>query len=64
MRYGPWWFNVNPLKPGFPEREAMLDAEGKEEANVVFPLPAEVYESLPNEVKPLLRHYLRFVDTA
>ena len=59
VRYGPWWFNVNPLKPGFPEREAMLDAEGKKETNVVFPLPAQVYESLPDEVRPLLRHYLR-----
>ena len=59
VRYGPWWFNVNPLKPGFPEREAMLDAEGKEETNVVFPLPAEVFKSLPDEVKPLLQHYLR-----
>ena len=59
VRYAPWWFNVNPLKPGFPEREAMLDDQGQEEANIVYPLPAEVFKSLPEEVKPLLRHYLR-----
>ena len=59
VRYGPWWFNVNPLKPGFPEREAMLDAQGQEESNIVYPLPAAVFASLPDDVKPLLRYYLR-----
>ena len=59
VRYGPWWFNVNPLKPGFPERENMLDAQGNQESNIVYPLPSGVFASLPDEVKPLLRHYLR-----
>ncbi len=59
VRYAPWWFNVNPLKPGFPEREVMLDAHGQEEANVVYPLPPEVFDLLPDDVKPLLQHYRR-----
>ena len=59
VRYAPWWFNVNPLKPGFPEREDMLDAQGNQESNIVYPLPAGVFASLPEDVKPFLRHYLR-----
>ena len=59
VRYAPWWLNVNVLVPGTPEREDMVDDEGKPEANLVFPMPQDVYDSLPDGAKPLLHHWVR-----
>lgn len=59
VRYGPWWLNVNPFVPGTPEREYMVDDKGEPEANVVYPVPLDVYDSLPEDAKPLFRHYVR-----
>eukprot|EP01051_Picozoa_sp_SAG22_P018670 SAG22_NODE_3211_length_1855_cov_1.268223_2_plen_82_part_00 len=53
-RYMPWWVNHLPLLDGSAEREAML-MDGKPEANVCFPMSREVFESLPESAKPLLR---------
>ena len=58
VRYGPWWLNVDVFRPGSPEREYMVDKDGKPEVNVVYPLPADVYESLPEDAKPLFRHWV------
>ncbi len=59
VRYAPWWLNVNVLVPGTPEREDMVDDEGKPEANLVFPMPQDVYDTLPDGAKPLLHHWVR-----
>ena len=59
VRYGPWWLNVNPLVPDSPEREYMVDEQGEPEANVVYPMPQAVYDSLQENVKPLFRHWVR-----
>ncbi len=59
VRYAPWWLNVNVLTPGAPEREYMVDDEGKPEANLVYPMPRDVFDSLPDDAKPLLRHWVR-----
>ncbi len=59
VRYGPWWLNVNPLVPGSPEREYMVDKQGEPEAKVVYPMPQAVYDSLQENVKPLFRHWVR-----
>ena len=59
VRYGPWWLNVSVFMPGSPEREYMLDENGKPEANVVYPLPPDIYASLPEDAKPLFRHWVR-----
>jgi ectoine hydroxylase-related dioxygenase (phytanoyl-CoA dioxygenase family) len=57
VRYAPWWLNLNPTQIGTPEHAAMVvETEGKSYEEV--PLRRDVYERLPENVKPLLRHYV------
>ena len=44
---------------GTPEREDMVDDEGKPEANLVFPMSRDEYDMLPDGAKPLLHHWVR-----
>ena len=53
--YAPWWLSLQPNMEGSPDFQRMVvETNGKE---AVFP-PVEhaVYDGLPAEVKPLLRH--------
>ena len=57
VRYAPWWLNLDILRPGSIERTQMVDETGGHE-NEQVPVPAPVYESLPEQVKPLYRHWV------
>ena len=54
VRYAPWWMNHLPLLHGSAEREAML-YDGRPEANVIYPLPEDVWARMPPGAQRLLR---------
>ncbi len=57
IRYAPWWLNLNPTMIGHPEHTMMVvETGGKNYENP--PIKPEVYESLPDDVKPLYRHFV------
>ena len=58
IRYAPWWLDTGVLMPGSEARERMLEATGLN-APEVPPVPQEVYDSMPEKVKPLFRHWVR-----
>ena len=55
IRYAPWWLNLNPSMIGSPEHSMMVVETGGKNYESE-PLRREVFESLPEEVKPLYRH--------
>ncbi len=55
VRYGPWWINLNPEMAGTPENLSMVVERGGKAGNQPR-IPREVFESLPEDVKPLFRH--------
>ena len=57
VRYAPWWLNLNPTQAGNPEHTRMvIETDGK---NYDSPLiRSDVYEALPDNVKPLYRHWV------
>jgi hypothetical protein len=57
VRYAPWWLNLEVLRPGSVERQQIVDAEGGKE-NELPPIPAESFEKLPDDVRPLFRHWV------
>ena len=58
VRYAPWWLNLNVMLPGRPEREYMTAEDGTKERNMHMPVPRDVFESFPEDVKPLFRHWV------
>lgn len=58
VRYGPWWLNLEVLRPESDERARMVTEAGRRE-NEVPSVPPEVYEGLSECVKPLYRHWIR-----
>ena len=58
IRYAPWWLNLDVLMPGSDERRRLVDETGGND-NAVPPVPVAVFEDLPEEVKPLFRHWVR-----
>jgi ectoine hydroxylase-related dioxygenase (phytanoyl-CoA dioxygenase family) len=58
IRWAPWWLNLDVLMPGSDERARMVDETGGRE-NSVRPVSPQVYSALPEEVKPLFRHWVR-----
>lgn len=54
-RYGPWWININPEMAGTPENLSMVVEKGGKAGNLPQ-IPRDIFESLPEDVKPLLRH--------
>jgi len=57
VRYAPWWLNLEPLNPQSDIRQQLVEEPGLEE-NEVPKLSVQVYESLPESVRPLLRHWV------
>ncbi len=57
VRYAPWWLNLDVLKPDSADRQRMVDETGRNE-NMVPQIPGAVYDGLPDDVKPLFRHWL------
>ena len=58
VRYAPWWLNLDVLMPGSDERARIVDETGGNENEVAAVSPA-IYEALPEDVKPLYRHWVR-----
>ena len=56
IRFAPWWLNLDSLRPESDERDR-LTAGGLKE-NVVPLVPRTVFAELPQQVKPLFRHWL------
>ncbi len=57
IRYAPWWLNLNPTMIGSPEHAMMVVETGGKNYETE-PLRREVFESLPEDVKPLYRHWV------
>ena len=57
VRYAPWWLNLNPTQAGNPEHtQIVIETDGK---NYDSPLiRSDVYETLPENVKSLYRHWV------
>ena len=58
VRFAPWWLNVDVLMPGSDQRKRMVDEVGAKEPQQT-PVPGDVFNGLPDEVKPLFRHWVR-----
>ena len=57
IRYAPWWLNTKILMPGSSERARMVDEAGAHNPEQPA-LPARVFETLPEEAKPLFEHWV------
>ena len=57
VRYAPWWLDLSVLQPDSATRQRLLQATGKGENQVPL-LPALVYATLPETVKPLFAHWV------
>lgn len=57
VRYAPWWLNTRVLMPGSEERKMMVNETGLTENDQEL-VPRRVYEELPENVKPLFRHWI------
>jgi hypothetical protein len=57
VRYAPWWLNLDVIMPGSVERARLVDETGGRD-NLVPLVPPQVYDALPNDVKPLFRHWV------
>ena len=58
VRYAPWWLSLDVLMPGSDERARMSEEPGMKE-NPVPAVPRDVYDGLPNDVRPLFQHWVR-----
>jgi ectoine hydroxylase-related dioxygenase (phytanoyl-CoA dioxygenase family) len=55
VRYAPWWLNLNPTMIGTPEHTQMVVETGGKNYEMELIRP-DVYEKLPDNVKPLYRY--------
>jgi hypothetical protein len=58
VRFAPWWLQLDILMPGSDERKRMVEETGGRE-NWIQSISSEQYESLPEKVRPLFRHWVR-----
>lgn len=58
VRYAPWWLDLEVLMPGSDARRRIVEEPGLSE-NEVPSVPRDIYNSLPEKVKPLYRHWVR-----
>lgn len=57
VRYAPWWLNLNVQRDGHPDHiRIVVETNGKDSANP--PISAEVFNSLPANVRPLFAHWV------
>ncbi len=55
--YVPWWLNLDVMRPGSAAHRHMADETGRQ--GYEFPmLPQDVFEKLPDKVKPLYQHWV------
>jgi len=56
IRFAPWWLNLDVLMPGTDEYRRLVEEPGHKE-NRVPAVEPQVFEALPEEAKPLFRHW-------
>jgi len=61
IRYAPWWLNLDVLRPGSDDRNRMVDEVGAN-GNMVPLVTRKVFDGLPDDVKPLWRHWVEPTD--
>lgn len=63
MTYFPWWLSQVPaMPPGTPERNSLMEETGLNNDELgpgTNLIPVEVYKGLPEDVKPLFRHWVQ-----
>ena len=57
VRYAPWWLNLTPTMRGTPDHERMVLETGGKNYDAI-PIRREVFDTLPENVKPLYRHWV------
>jgi len=57
VRYAPWWLNLTPSMRGTPDHERMVLETGGKNYDAI-PIRREVFEGLPEAVRPLYRHWV------
>ena len=57
VRYAPWWLNLTPTMIGTPEHTRLVVETGGKNYESI-PLKPEVFAALPDDVKPLYRHWV------
>ncbi len=55
VRYAPWWLNLDTLRPGTVDHQEIVAANNGKDS-VVPPLSREVFDRLPEPLKPMLRY--------
>jgi hypothetical protein len=56
IRYCPWWLDLKVLCPGSRERRMIVGDDPKGLTAKVEPIPLSVFNTLPDNIKPLLNH--------
>ena len=57
VRYAPWWLNLNVQQAGHPDhKRIVVETNGKD--STITPIPATVFDSLPETAKPLFAHWV------
>jgi ectoine hydroxylase-related dioxygenase (phytanoyl-CoA dioxygenase family) len=57
VRYAPWWLNLTPTMRGTPDHERMVLETGGKNYDAI-PIRREIFDRLPERVKPLYRHWV------
>ena len=57
VRYAPWWLNLTPTMRGTPDHERMVLETGGKNYDAI-PIRRDVFDRLPENVKPLFRHWV------
>ena len=57
VTYAPWWLNLNVLSPDSAEAKILSESTGKG-PTIQHKLPRDVYDRLPERVKPLFQHWV------
>ena len=57
VRYAPWWLNLTPTMRGTPDHERMVLETGGKNYDAI-PIRRGVFDALPENVKPLYRHWV------
>lgn len=57
VRYAPKWLNLDVLKDNSDERKRLVDEVGGQDASIPL-VPENIFEKLPDKVKPLFRHWV------
>jgi len=57
VRYAPWWLNLTPTIRGTPDHDRMVLETGGKNYDAI-PITRNAFNTLPEKVKPLYRHWV------